>query len=417
MNTDHPPRTADRFAPFGTTIFSEMTALANTHQAVNLSQGFPDFDGPELGKAAAIRAIQDADNQYAPMPGVPALRQAIAGWASRVSNIDCDPDTEITVTNGCTEAIAATMLGLTNPGDEVIIFEPYYDSYRACLAMSGAKPVFVTLHPSTEESSTTDQPGFAYKPTELEAAFSERTKAILINTPHNPTGAVFTKAQLEAIARLCIKHDVIAIADEVYERLTYDDPIHTATHRATHQSIATIEGMGERTVVLSSAGKSFSLTGWKIGWAIAPPSLTAGIRAAHQFLTFSVATPLQHGVAALLNEGEAEIEKLRAHYTHTRALLGEALHELGFEFQLPQGSYFIMADHTKVSERLGLLVDGHPSDIELCRWLPAHAGVAAIPPSAFYSNPQHGRRFVRFAFCKQTKTIDRAIERLRAALN
>ncbi len=386
---------ADRFSPFGTTIFSEMSALANAHHAVNLSQGFPDFDGPDLGKRAAINAINSGHNQYAPMPGVPALRNAIAGWTSRVSRIDCDPDREITVTSGCTEAIAATMLGLLNPGDEVIVFEPYYDSYRACLAMADAIPRFITMHQTDE--------GFSYNPDELRAAFNARTRAVLINTPHNPTGTVFSKTQLKDIADLCITHDTIAISDEVYERLVYDDH--------SHQSIATLPGMRERTVVLSSSGKSFSLTGWKVGWAIAPPELSAGIRSAHQFLTFAVPTPLQHGVAALLNEGEHEIESLVKHYTQTRSLLGEALHELGFTFTLPHGSYFILADHSRITEKLGL-----ETDVDLCRWLPERAGVAAIPPSAFYSNPNDGSNLVRFAFCKKIETIDEAIRRLRKAL-
>ncbi len=395
MTTASPFPIADRFSPFGTTIFSEMTALANRHKAVNLSQGFPDFDGPDLGNRAAAKAMNEGHNQYAPMPGVPALREAIAGWAQQVSAIRCDPDTEITVTSGCTEAIAATMLGLINSGDEVVVFEPYYDSYRACLAMAGATPRFVTMHPCPD--------GFAYNSDELRAAFGPQTKAVLVNTPHNPTGTVLSFTQLEEIAKLCIEHDAIAISDEVYERLVYDDH--------THRSISTIEGMRERTVVLSSSGKSFSLTGWKIGWAIAPENLTRGIRMAHQFLTFAVPTPLQYGIAALLNEGESEIESLRAHYTGTRALLGEALQELGFGLTLPQGSYFILADHTPVTQRLGL-----NTDVELCRWLPEHAGVAAIPPSAFYSTPGEGGSLVRFAFCKRTKTIDEAIKRLRAAL-
>lgn len=395
MSAPTRPMIADRFSPFGTTIFAEMTALANAHKAVNLSQGFPDFDGPDLGKHAAIDAMRSGHNQYAPMPGVPALREAIAGWASRVSSIECDPDREITVTSGCTEAIAATMLGLLNPGDEVIVFEPYYDSYRACLAMADATPRFVTMRQTPD--------GFAYDLDDLRASFNERTRAVLINTPHNPTGTVFSESQLKQIADLCIAHDTIAISDEVYERLVYDEH--------THRSIATLPGMRERTVVLSSSGKSFSLTGWKIGWAIAPLSLTAGIRSAHQFLTFAVATPFQHGVAALLNDGEHEIESLVKHYTHTRSLLGEALQELGFELTLPQGSYFILADHSRVTEKLGL-----ESDVDLCRWLPEHAGVATIPPSAFYSNPKEGSRLVRFAFCKKTETIDEAIRRLRKAL-
>ncbi|MCA9304460.1 MAG: aminotransferase class I/II-fold pyridoxal phosphate-dependent enzyme [Phycisphaerales bacterium] len=387
-------QTAERFLPFGTTIFSEMTALANTHRAVNLSQGFPDFDGPDMGKDAAKKAIDDGHNQYAPMPGTPELREAIAAWTQRASGVDADPMTEITVTCGCTEGIAATMLGLLNPGDEVVVFEPYYDSYRACMAMAGVTPRFVTLHPTED--------GFAYNDDELAGAFNERTRAVLINTPHNPTGVVFSPAQLRRIADLCITHDCIAISDEVYERILFEGAI--------HESIATLPGMRARTVVLSSAGKTFSLTGWKIGWAIAPAILTAGIRSAHQFLTFSTATPLQHGAAALLNGGEDEVTKLVSHYARMRSLLGEALGELGFRVRLPMGSYFIMAEHAPVSDRLGL-----KSDVDLCRWLPEHAGVAAIPPSAFYSNPSDGSGFVRFAFCKQSETIDEAIRRLRKA--
>ena len=387
--------TADRFRPFGTTIFSEMTALANTHRAVNLSQGFPDFDGPELGKLAAKTAIDNGHNQYAPMTGTSELRGAIAAWSARTGGIEADPASEVTVTCGCTEGIAATMLGLLNPGDEVVVFEPYYDSYRACMAMAGVTPRFVTLHPT--------ETGFAYRDDELAGAFNERTRAVLLNTPHNPTGTVFSPAQLRRIAALCIDHDCIAISDEVYERIVFDGVI--------HESIATLPGMRARTVVLSSAGKTFSLTGWKIGWAIAPSALTAGIRSAHQFLTFSTATPLQHGAAALLNDGEREVRELVRHYETMRSVLGEALDELGFRVRLPMGSYFIMADHTLVTERLGL-----KTDVDLCRWLPEHAGVAAIPPSAFYSNPSDGAGFVRFAFCKKTATINEAIDRLRRAL-
>jgi aspartate/methionine/tyrosine aminotransferase len=396
MSTRVSPAIADRFAPFGTTIFAEMTTLANMHKAVNLSQGFPDFDGPDRGKQAAINAMRDGQNQYAPMPGTPILREAIAGWASRVNGIDANPDSEITVTSGCTEAIAATMLGLINPGDEVVVFEPFYDSYRACLAMAGAIPKFITLKQSSD--------GFGFDIADVRSVITPSTRAILINTPHNPTGMVFSVSDLQALAQVCVEHDLIAISDEVYERLVY--------HDATHRSISSLPGMRERSVVLSSSGKTFSLTGWKIGWAIAPPHLSAGIRSAHQFLTFAVATPFQLGVAALLNEGENEITSLVDHYDAMRSLLGEALQELGFELALPAGSYFILANHTRVTERLGL-----STDVELCRWLPEHAGVAAIPPSAFYSDPSDGRSLVRFAFCKRTETIDQAIKQLRVALS
>ncbi|MFK7758617.1 MAG: aminotransferase class I/II-fold pyridoxal phosphate-dependent enzyme [Phycisphaerales bacterium] len=393
------PQLADRFAPFGTTIFAEMTALANTHNAVNLSQGFPDFDGPDLGKLAAQRAIADGHNQYAPLPGMMSLRESIARWSQDFNNLACDPATEITVTSGCTEAIAASFLGLVNPGDEVILFEPYYDSYRACVAMAGATAKFVPIEPGLNGAS-----GFTFDPEKLRNAFSSKTRVILVNTPHNPTGMVFDRNQLAQVAELCIKHDVLAFSDEVYERLTYDGCEHT--------SIATLPNMRERTVVMSSLGKTFSLTGWKIGWTIAPPPLTAGIRSAHQFLTFSVPGPLQLGASALLDDSRDEIQRVKTHYTQTKDLLAEALTDLGFQVHLPQGAYFIMAEHQPVSERLGLT-----TDVDLCKWLPEHAGVAAIPPSVFYNTPSLGEGFVRFAFCKQMSTIQSAITRLRSAIN
>lgn len=389
---------APRFRPFGTTIFTEMTNLANTHNAVNLSQGFPDFDGPQIGKDAAQQALQSGINQYAPLPGMPALREAVSKWSVDMNGIPCDSDTEVTITSGCTEAIVASMLGLVDQGDEVILFEPYYDSYRAAIAMAGGIPRFVTIKPIESEGGK-----FGFDPADLRAAFGSKTRAILINTPHNPTGMVFNTSQLEQIAELCQQHDVIAFSDEVYEQLTYDG--------VQHQSIATIPSMRERTVVMSSIGKTFSLTGWKVGWTIAPPQLTAGIRAAHQFLTFSVPGPLQLGSAALLNDAREDAAQIRAHYTKTRDVLCEALDELGFQVRPPSGAFFVMADHRKISERLGC-----KNDIELCKWLPEHAGVAAIPPSVFYEHTEGGAHFVRFAFCKQMSTIDEAIKRLRSAI-
>ncbi len=386
---------ADRLKPFGTTIFAEMTALANHYDAVNLAQGFPDFDGPTPGKHAAIGAIQSHHNQYTPLPGLPDLRSAIAKWNHDLNNLDYDPDSEITVTTGCTEAITAALLGLVNPGDEVILFEPYYDSYRAACALAGATPRFVTIEPTDD--------GFAFSRDALERAFTPRTRAIIINTPHNPTGMVMTTEQLGWIADLCNQHDVIAIADEVYEQLTYDDTPHT--------SIATRPDMRDRTLVLSSMGKTFSLTGWKVGWALAPAPLTAALRSAHQFITFCVPGPLQLGCATLMNDARPDVTALRTHLQSMRDKLGSALSELGFVVRAPKGSYFIMADHTKVSRKLGLT-----TDIELCRWLPEHAAVAAVPPSAFYDTPNLGHNFVRFSFAKTEDTIDRAIHRLRLAL-
>ncbi|MBX9736519.1 MAG: aminotransferase class I/II-fold pyridoxal phosphate-dependent enzyme, partial [Phycisphaerales bacterium] len=344
--------TSRALAPFGTTIFATMTRLAQQHGAVNLSQGFPDFDGPEFVKDAAIAAIRREHNQYAPMPGIPSLRAALAARFTRSTAIACDPDTQVIVTAGCTEAIAACMLGLLNPGDEIILFEPFYDSYRACVAMAGATARFVALKPPTHTPTTASaahatgttnsshdassgEQGrihaapFTFDPEALAHAITPKTRAILINTPHNPTGKVFTRAELELIASLCIKHDVIAICDEVYERLLFD------THQ--HISLATLPGMSERTITLNSIGKTFSFTGWKIGWAIGPAPLIASVRAAHQFLTFAVATPLQHAcVEALAREDEA-VGPLRALLDRNRSALCPALASLGFQVFQPEG--------------------------------------------------------------------------------
>lgn len=394
--------TARRLAPFGTTIFAEMSALAARHHAVNLSQGFPDDPGPSLAHDAAARAMRAGHNQYAPLPGTPELRNAIAAWSAEHNNINANPNTDITITAGATEALAAAMLGLVNPGDEVILFEPYYDCYRAAVAFAGATPRFVQLRPDPTNTR------FTFDESELRAAFTPNTKAVLINTPHNPTGTVLSRAELQFIAELCQQHDTIAIADEVYETLTYDES-------QPHISIASLPGMPARTITVSSMGKSFSLTGWKIGWAIAPEHLTAGIRAAHQFLTFAVATPLQLACAELLGSGRAHAESIRAHDHAMRDLLVPALTDLGFQCFNPAGTYFVIADHTEVSTKLGLPPEP-TADAALCQHLTEHAKVAAIPPSAFYSTPTDGQRFIRFAFCKQQPTIEQAITNLRATL-
>ena len=391
-----PSLVAERLRPFGTTVFAEMTALANEHGAVNLSQGFPDEAGPELAHDAASRAMHAGHNQYAPLPGVPELRRAVAGWCKRGIGLDADPDAEITITNGATGALASTMLGLINPGDEVVVFEPYYDSYRADIAMAGGVPRFVTLRPHGDR--------FAFDPGQLRNAFGPKTRAVLVNTPHNPTGTVFTKHELEQIAELCRRHDAIAVSDEVYERLTFDPEF-------PHVSISSLPGMRDRTVVISSIGKIFSLTGWKIGWAVAPARITAAIRSAHQFLAYAIATPLQHGAAVMLDMGEEHARRIVAHDHAMLGKLAPALEELGFRVYDPAGTYFIMAEHQSVSKRLGVL-----GDIELCRWLTSKAGVAAIPPSAFYEDKAEGSKYVRFSFCKREETIDEAIRRLRAAL-
>jgi aspartate/methionine/tyrosine aminotransferase len=312
------------------------------------------------------------------------LNRAIAERFEASSGLTVDPEREVTVTSGCTDAIASTLLGLLNSGDEVILFEPYYDSYRACVAMAGATPKFVTLRP----------PDFAVTEDALRRAFTEKTRAILINTPHNPTGKVFSPDEMALIARLCIEHDVIALADEVYERLVFD---------GDHISLASLPGMGERTVTLSSLGKTFSLTGWKIGWAMATPQLTRGIRAAHQFLTFATATPLQHGAVAALRAPNSYYDQFVADYRAKRDLLVDGLTQLGFAVFPPDGTYFVMVDHTPF---------GFGSDVDFCRHLIEHVGVAAIPCSAFYHDPADGRSLVRFAFCKTQETLREGLARM-----
>ena len=378
------PGTATRLARFGETIFSEISRLAVQHDAVNLGQGFPDFDGPDFAKQAAIEAIQDGKNQYAPMSGIPELGAIIASTFHQETGLDIDPASWVTVTSGCTEAIAAALVGLTNPGDEVILLEPYYDSYPACLAMTDAVPRFLTLH----------APDFAIDLDALEAMITTRTRVILLNTPHNPCGRVYTRHELEGIAALAIEHDLIVIMDEVYDRLVFE---------GEHIYMAGLPGMADRTISLRSLGKTFSLTGWKIGWAIAPPHLSAGIRAAHQFFTYAVSTPLQYGTVAALAAPESYFQDFVADYRRRRDHLCAALDQAGFTTYTPAGTYFVLADHTSFD--LG-------DDVAFCRHLIKHIGVAAIPPSAFYSVPSEGRKLVRFAFCKSDAVLESAIERL-----
>ena len=379
---------ATRIRGMGTTIFTEMSALAAQYGAVNLGQAFPDFAGFDVAKEAARTAIANDLNQYAPMTGQPALRQALAEHAARFYNMTVDPQAHITITAGATEAIFATLLGLVNPGDEVVLFEPFYDSYRPAVEMAGGNVRVVTLRPPT----------FAPDPDELRAAFSARTKAIVVNTPHNPTGHVFTEEELRLIAELCQEHDVVAVTDEVYEHIVFEG------HR--HVRLATLPGMWERTITISSAGKTFSLTGWKIGWAIAPEHLTAAVRRTHQFITFAVATPLQEGIAAALREAEARgyYAHLVADYTARRDFLCTVLREAGLRVFEPQGTYFVLTDITPL---------GFDDDVAFCRFLTTEIGVAAIPPSAFYVNKEEGRRLARFTFCKTWQTLEAAAERLR----
>lgn len=386
-----PRGVASRLSAFGTSIFAEMTRLATLHQSINLAQGFPDFDGPEHVKQAARDAIDAGHGQYARMLGLPALNAALARQFTADTSLPCDPDTMVTVTAGCTEAIAAALLGLVEPGDEVVLFEPYYDSYRACVSMAGATPRFVTLR----------GPEFVFDERELREAFSSRTRAVLVNTPHNPTGRVFSRAEMSLIAQLATAHNAIVLADEVYERLVYEP------EKSPLVRMATLPGMAERTLTLSSLGKTFSLTGWKIGWTIGPAPLSAAVRAAHQFLTFAVNTPMQHAAVVALASPPSYYEELLREYRRKRDLLCDALGSLGFDVRAPEGSYFIYADHTPLSTRLGIA-----DDVAFCKHMIERHGVAAIPPTAFYENKSEGRRYVRFAFCKRDETLREACERL-----
>jgi len=375
---------AGRLEPFGQTIFTTITQLAVEHDAINLGQGFPNFDGPAFVKDAAAAAIERGENQYPRSFGIAPLVEAIAERFTTDTGLAVDPYRHVTVTSGCTEALAATFLGLVEPGDEVVLIEPTYDAYRPDVALAGAVPRFVTLRP----------PDFRLDPDELRAAFSDRTRAIVVNTPHNPTGRVFTRGELTAVAELCHEFDVLAITDEVYERMVFD---------GSHISLASLEGMWDRTVTLSSLGKSYSLTGWKVGWAVAPDHLSAGVRAAHQFLTFTTASPLQHGAVAALQAPDSYYEELAAAYRSRRNLLADGLAALGLEVFVPEGTYFMLADHTRF---------GFADDVAFVRHLIEAAGVAAIPPSAFYHHPADGAAFVRFAFCKDEATLEAAIGRL-----
>jgi aspartate/methionine/tyrosine aminotransferase len=391
---------ADRLRGFGPSIFAQMTALANAHNAINLSQGFPDFDGPEIAKEAAIASIRAGQAQYARMIGVPPLNQAIArSYARRGFPVAIDPEAHVTVTVGCSEAIGAVCLGLLNPGDEVIVFEPYFDFYTACCAMAGATCRPVTLHAPREPGGA-----FWFDPASLEAAFTSRTKAIFVSTPHNPTGKVFTREELALIASFCERHNVVAISDEVYEDLWFDEAL-------PHIHFATLPGMWERTITLSSLGKTFSLTGWKVGWSVAPPRLTACVRAAHQFMTFSGATPLQHAAAAMIEHDTQHpgqhSRALRELFAGNRDLLSGVLRSAGLEVYRSDGTYFLMADHSAVSRDLGLA-----DDRAFCHHLTTNIGVAAIPPSVFYLTPGMGKNLVRFAFCKKRETMRAACERL-----
>jgi aspartate/methionine/tyrosine aminotransferase len=382
-----------------------MTRLAQQHQAINLSQGFPDFDGPAFVKEAATRAIVDEANQYAPMPGLLKLRQVLAGRHTSRTGLACDVDANVVVTAGCTEAIAAALLGLCEADDEVVLIEPFYDSYRACVAMAGAKARYAALRPVMEGGIIKK---FVLDEAELRGSFSSRTKAIVINTPHNPTGKVFSRDELAMIAKLCIEHDCVCISDEVYDQLVLE---HAGSTGREHVSIATLPGMDQRTLTLGSIGKTFSFTGWKVGWAIGPANLIAACKAAHQFLTFAVATPLQHASAAALEREEEVGRELRGILQGNAEVVVKALGELGFEPFAPEGGYFVIANQRAVAKRLGI-----EGDQALCMKLIEQCGVACIPPSVFYEHTELGQDLIRVAICKTPQTVAAGIERLRTGL-
>jgi len=379
------PFLIDRLQGFGTTIFAEMSALAAATGSINLGQGFPDVDGPPEVVEAAIAAIRAGDNQYPPGNGIAPLREAVAEHQARFWGLAFDPETEILITAGATEGIAAALLALLEVGDEVVTFEPYYDSYAACIALAGGQRRVVTLRP----------PDYSFSVDALRAAITPRTRAVLLNSPHNPTGKVFSRVELEIIAALCIEHDLVAITDEVYEHLVYD---------GVHIPIATLPGMRERTVTISSAGKTFSMTGWKTGWVCARPELIAAVRTVKQFLTYVHGAPFQHAAAAGLRLPDAYFDELAADLAAKRDLLMSGLEDAGFTVFPSAGTYFVTVDIRPVGEHDGLA---------FCRALPERCGVVAVPTAVFYDDVAIGAPLVRFTFCKRREVLEEAVTRLK----
>jgi N-succinyldiaminopimelate aminotransferase len=378
-----------RLAGLGTTIFAEMSALAVSTGSINLGQGFPDTDGPaEIARAAADAVLAGRGNQYPPGPGVPELRQAIAAHQKRFYGLEVDPDTEVLVTAGATEAIAAAMLALLEPGDEVIAFEPYYDSYAACIAMAGAVRVPVTLRP----------PDFRPDLDALRDAVTSRTRLLLLNSPHNPTGMVLRADELAAIASLAVERDLIVVTDEVYEHLVFE---------GEHVPIASLPGMRDRTVTISSAGKTFSFTGWKVGWVTGTSALVGAVRTTKQFLTYVSSGPFQYAIAAGLGLPDTFYTSLAADLRAKRDLLAAGLTGAGFEVFLPRGTYFITTDIAALSATVG-----SDDGLAFCRDLPRRCGVVAVPNVVFYDNAAAGRSQVRFAFCKREEVLAQAVARL-----
>jgi aspartate/methionine/tyrosine aminotransferase len=379
------PRGSRKATQFTESVIREMTRLAQRHGAVNLAQGFPDFPAPEAIKKAACEAIRADVNQYAVTWGARPLREAIAADLQRRHGLPIDGDAHVTVCCGSTEAMMSSMLAVVDPGDEVIVFEPFYENYGPDAILSGAVPRYVTLH----------EPGWTFDPDDLAAAFTERTRAIIINTPNNPTGKVFSRAELETIAALCHRWDVIAITDEIYEHILFDG--------AVHVPLATIEGMAERTVTINSLSKTFSVTGWRVGWAVSPASLTGAIRKVHDFVTVGAPAPLQEAGAAALTVPDEYYEALAAGYQRRRDMLLDILHRHEFVADAPAGAYYIMTD-------IGHF--GAPDDVAFARHLVSEVGVAAVPGSSFYRDAALGRTKLRFCFCKRDETMIEADRRL-----
>jgi N-succinyldiaminopimelate aminotransferase len=383
------PFLTDKLQGFGTTIFAEMSALAAQTASINLGQGFPDTDGPAEVLDAAVAAIRGGHNQYPPGPGMQVLRDAVARHQQRFYGLAYDADSEVLVTAGATEALAGALLGLVDSGDEVVMFEPMYDSYQACVAMAGGIVRPVTLRP----------PNYAFDPEELRSAITPRTKAMLLNTPHNPTGKVFTAEEMSFIADLAVERKIVVITDEVYEHLLFDGLDHIA--------MATLPGMRERTLSIGSGGKTFNTTGWKIGWMCGPPDLVAAARTAKQFLTYVNGGPFQPAIAVGLDLDEGFYSALAADLQAKRDRLLPGLHAAGFDVYPSNGTYFVTVDIRPVQ------ADG--DGMAFCRDLPHRAGVVAIPNEVFYANRHEGRHLVRFAFCKRPEVLDDAVERLRKA--